>query len=77
MDCRRIGSNRGGIPEIIKQLQYGVVYDASEDGLIELIKKYSNREYLRKIYALGPQNLEKYSIENQIADFEKLYWKSM
>lgn len=70
-----IGSNRGGIPEIIKQLQYGVVYDASEEGLIELIKKYSNREYLRKIYALGPQNLEKYSIENQIADFEKLYGK--
>ncbi|MFQ9193298.1 MAG: glycosyltransferase family 4 protein [Candidatus Gastranaerophilaceae bacterium] len=70
-----IGSNRGGIPEIIKQLQYGVVYDVSEDRLIELIKKYSNREYLRKIYALGPQNLEKYSIENQIADFEKLYEK--
>lgn len=69
-----IGSNKGGIPEIIKTLKCGDVYNSnSKEELIELLKKYANRDKLRKIYKEWPLNLDVFSIERQIASFENIY----
>lgn len=69
-----IGSNKGGIPEIISKTDYGDIFDVDKkEELIKLIKKYANREWLNKIYARGPQNLGDYSVEKQITGFSKIY----
>ena len=69
-----IGSNRGGIPEIIKKLKYGDVFDPEKkESLITLIKKYANRDYLNNLYLKGPQNLEMYSVEEQVKCFNEIY----
>lgn len=69
-----IGSNKGGIPEIIQTLEYGEVYNAEKvEELSDLIKKYSNRNFLRTCYQKGPQNLEKYGVEKLAYNFDCVY----
>ena len=73
-----IGSDRGGIPEIIKELEFGSIYKADDvDALAELIGIYSNREYLDNIISNEPSNLVKYSADNQTEMFESVYIKEL
>lgn len=69
-----IGSNMGGIPEIIEQLSYGTVYDSNNvDELALLISEYSDRKILNQLYLAGPDNLDFYSVHKQILEFEEVY----
>ena len=69
-----IGSNKGGIPEIIRNTKYGSIFNSdSKEELIRLIQKYADRAYLNYLYSRGPQNLEDYSIKKQTSNFGKVY----
>ena len=71
-----IGSSRGGIPEIISELNFGKVFDPSDENqLVALLKQFSNRDYVHQYIAKGPENLENYSVRKQIELFLKIYHK--
>ena len=69
-----IGSNKGGIPETITTLKYGVIYDA-EDVLMlkKCIQQFSDRKYLKTFYNNPPTNLSEYGINLQIERFIEIY----
>lgn len=68
-----IGSNCGGIPEIIKQLKCGEVYDSKDiETLSELISDFATKD-LTDYYSGIKENIEYYSITNQVNDFLDLY----
>lgn len=69
-----IGSNRGGIKEIIDNIHTGRLFDSSnEEELKNLILFFSNRDNVKLFYDNILDNIEIYSIEHQIKCFEKLY----
>lgn len=69
-----IGSDRGGIPEIIDRIQFGEYYKASDENmLIRLLYKYSNRKNIKDIIKKGPQNMSDFSLEKQLDDFSCIY----
>lgn len=67
-----IGSNRGGIPEIIQKVGCGALYNTEEE-LEALIKKFSSREVIKKYYNNILQNTSLYSEEKNIEKFMKIY----
>lgn len=69
-----IGSNRGGIPEIIKTLSCGQIYDYNNKHCLKkLILKYSNREKIISDAEHLKDTLKEYSQEKQIKTFENIY----
>ena len=69
-----IGSDRGGIPEIIRELNFGEIFDVTDfEQLLLLIRKFSNREYLRTFLLRGPKNLDQYSVSTQTKHFIEIY----
>ncbi len=71
-----IGSDRGGIPETVKKLRYGVCYDGdSIEELKLLIDKYSERRNVLNLIKSGPRHLNLYDISKQIQSFEDIYDK--
>lgn len=69
-----IACRSGGIPEIIVQTKAGELYDSGDsEQLCRLLEKFSHREKIRKYYNAILQNINYYSIERQIVDFEKIY----
>lgn len=69
-----IGSNKGGVPEIIRELNYGKIFDPdNEKQLIECLKLFSDRDYVREYVVKGPEHLEIYSAKRQIESFVKVY----
>ena len=69
-----IGSNRGGIPEIISTMKSGIVYNGYDEfELINSINKLSSREAYERFYENIIQNIHIYDVENQINDFLELY----
>ncbi len=68
-----LGSNRGGIPEIIKKLEYGDIFEPEGAQVSGMLMKYANRAYLKQIYAVGPKHLKVYAINSQIQEFISLY----
>lgn len=71
-----IGSDRGGIPGIVKRLQYGICYNAdSVEELKLLVDKYSERKNVRRLINSGPKHLDLYDISRQVQLFEDIYNK--
>lgn len=69
-----IGSDRGGIPEIIRELNFGEIFDITKERqLLELIQKFSNRNYLKNYLLRGPENLNQYSVFIQVKHFIEIY----
>lgn len=69
-----IGSNRGGIPEIVETLKNGECIDpCSEKELREYIIKFCNRRIIREYIDKLPDTLQGYSVAKQICAFEKIY----
>ena len=71
-----IGSNRGGVPEIIKTLQDGIIFDPGKPAeLEEAIRTFSNRDKLKSYLPSIKENLHKYSSAEQTEAFLKIYNK--
>lgn len=69
-----IGSDKGGIPEIINSINSGVTYDAySKSELMSAINRLSHRSSYNEFYEEIVQNIDLYDVKNQISDFMKLY----
>lgn len=69
-----IGSNKGGIQEIIDNIKTGITYQYNDlNELKQAIQYFANRENIKKYYKAIENNISKYSIENQIHEFEKIY----
>ena len=69
-----IGSNRGGIPEIIRNLGAGLIFDPDKNvELIEAIKWYTVRENYVNDIDMITKSLYKYSSKIQMERFLKVY----
>lgn len=73
-----IGSNRGGIKEILDQINSGILFNCNN--LSELntsIDFFADRNNIKLFYKNIKDNINTYSIENQIRKFEDIYNKSI
>lgn len=71
-----IGANRAGILETINNINTGITYQYNDiEELVKAIKYFENRENIKKYYKSIENNIEKYSVVNQIKEFTKLYEK--
>lgn len=69
-----IGSDRGGIPEIIKILDCGKIYSSnSQKELLNSIKLYTNRNIIKADIQKIDSNLHLFSSNYQLKQFEQLY----
>lgn len=69
-----IGSNRGGIFEILSNIQTGELFEFDNlEDLKEKILYFSDRQNIKKYYNNILKNLQMYSLENQIDNFYKIY----
>lgn len=69
-----IGSNKGGIKEIINLIGTGEICDSTNiDELEEKIKYFSNRENLKIYYNKILDNIQIYSSKEQTNNFTKIY----
>ena len=69
-----IGSNRGGIPETIKRMNSGIVFDTTtQDSLLKAMTMLLNREKLIKYMHNIGNNIMAYSLESQVKDFVRIY----
>lgn len=69
-----IGANRAGILETIDNIKTGITYQYDDvEELVKAIKYFENRENIKKYYEIIENNIEKYSVENQIREFTNLY----
>lgn len=69
-----IGSNRGGVTEIIKHSGFGSVfaYDDAED-LQRQIRLFADRNYLRQFYPQLIGGIQEFSSKKQVEKFEDVY----
>lgn len=69
-----LGSNRGGIPEIIRTIHGGEVFasDDKQDFKQKLVQ-FIEMDCYDNYYAGIIQNIEKYSVSQQVKNFEKIY----
>lgn len=69
-----IAGNWGGIPEIIRQLKSGELYNApSVDELALLLDKFTDRNVISSYYGNILDNMNFYGIDRQVDEFEKIY----
>lgn len=69
-----IGSNRGGILEVINTLKNGeCVNPESIEDLSEKIYKFSDREYIKKYIKNIEMNIKEYSLDKQVERFLEIY----
>lgn len=69
-----IGANRAGILEIINNIETGILYQYDDiKELSKAINFFNNRENIKRYYEAIENNINKYSIQNQINEFDKLY----
>lgn len=67
-----IGSNRGGIPDIIRTMKCGRIIDIEkENDLKEAISYYSSRDNIKRELPFIKNNILKYSVEKQADEFVK------
>ena len=69
-----IGSNRGGIPEIINEIGGGVIFDADNvnDLKSKMLYFYKNRDF-NKYFVNIENNIEQFSAKYQINQFVEIY----
>lgn len=71
-----IASDKGGMPEIMQNLNCGQVYDAEDtEQLKNVILQMCNRNEIRKCIKNLRIGLQIYSVDNQLNAFEKLYFE--
>lgn len=71
-----IGSNRGGIPEIVNMLGNGECVDPeNERDLQSAILRFLNREYIVRYISSIPEHIRTYSLDYQLEAFIELYTK--
>jgi glycosyltransferase involved in cell wall biosynthesis len=71
-----IGSDIGGISEIIKHQETGLlIKPRSTDDLVSAIKFMSNRNNIKKMLLFCKKHLDTFSIEEQVLQFEEIYKK--
>ena len=71
-----IGSNKGGIAEILDNTHSGVTYQYdSVEELKKAIIQFTDRDNIKKYYDSILKNIEIYSIKKQIESYEKIYKK--
>ena len=69
-----ICTDRGGIPEISRQMHSGIVYDADDTGeLIKAIEYMLDRSRYNEYHKAILENIEYYSVENQIKSYMDIY----
>lgn len=69
-----IVSDCGGMPEIISNMKAGTVYkNGNNSELVKVMRDYCNREKIKENFENIKNNIEIYSIERQIENFEKVY----
>lgn len=68
-----IGSNRGGIPEIIDTLGYGVYCDPQSNQLRTELINFSNRDRIRKELDKMGNSIKKFDLQSQINEFSQIY----
>ena len=69
-----IGANRAGILETINNINTGLTYQYDNvEELKKTIEHFEKRENIKKYYENIVNNIEKYSIKNQINEFVDLY----
>lgn len=69
-----IGSNKGGIKEILDNIKTGELFQYNDiNDLTDKIKRFSVRDNIVKYYDKILNNIEYYSLENQIKMFQKEY----
>lgn len=69
-----IAGNWGGIPEIVRTLKGGVLYDAPSVKALEIeMMKFTQRQYIVSFLSAIRKNMETYSIERQIDELETIY----
>lgn len=68
-----IGTNIGGIAELLDDKVAISVESNSQDELQHAIEKLSKRDTVKKYLINTPKIIEKYNIEDQIKQFEKIY----
>ncbi len=71
-----IACEYGGIPEIVHQMQGGVLYnEATAEKLAEAMKPFADRRNYTQFYENIRKNIGYYDIDRQIASFLKVYEK--
>ncbi|MDT8716129.1 glycosyltransferase family 4 protein [Clostridium sp. 19966] len=68
-----IGTNIGGIPELLTDNTSIKIQINNSKQLINAIEKFSSRNYIRASIKGISNNLSKYDLENQIIKFESIY----
>ncbi|WP_323090081.1 glycosyltransferase family 4 protein [Allobaculum sp. JKK-2023] len=69
-----IGSNKGGIKEIVDSIQGGILFQSeSVEDLVNSIVYLSNRNNIKLYYNNILEKIQKYSIEKQVNSFVFLY----
>lgn len=69
-----IGTDMGGIPEVIDNNLTGVIVNAyNKSGLEAAIRYFSNRDVVNKHLCNIPKKLDKYSVKKQIDKFLEIY----
>lgn len=71
-----ICSNRGGMPEIIRKMKSGITFDPDDkDALRNALKEMLNKEERNKFCTNIVNNIEYYSVENQIEMYKDVYYR--
>ena len=71
-----IGSNRGGIPEIIQTTEGGEIFEnGADNNLFNVMKKFIEDTDYNTYYDKILKNIDIYTIEKQSAKFSRLYSK--
>lgn len=68
-----IGTNVGGIPEIIKDRKSGILIEPDMDALINAINYYSKKQNIIKTIENIPKIISDFSIDDQCIKFIELY----
>lgn len=69
-----IGADKGGIPEIIRTLDFGEIYSSTDTNQLKaFIEEYADRNILNQTLENASCNLDIYGIERQIDEFERIY----
>ncbi len=73
-----IGSNRGGIKEIIDNIKTGELFNPEDSSeLTTLIKKFSNRSVIKSYFPSIIEGIGRYSLDRQVEVFEDIYRRSV
>ncbi len=73
-----IGSNKGGILEILENIKTGEIYSFdNEEELKNKILKFSNLEVVKDYYDNIEKNIDQYSINIQVSEFLTIYKSSL